>query len=136
MRSLVLGLALLMPALGASSCSGDGCLAGDLRENPYCGSNCQRLRELSQGCIGSHTEQTCFSYGTPYLFYIEVGGNDGVRPFYNAHGKMVAIQILGDGTNVGDRKRSACNDAWYGMNLSECTPTSEVRRVLCEGQSY
>jgi len=134
MRHVSLAIAGAVAWLGAASCSGDGtvrqdeqaCVSGrcgsrNLEDNPYCGSDCQRLEELSQGCIGSHTEQDCVACGTTY---IRVGGDDASTPFYNARGEMAAIQIIGKGD-------TACADAWFGIDLSECVPSGEVRQVLC-----
>jgi len=106
-------------------CTSGHCGAGALGDNPYCGSDCQRLEQLSQGCIGSHTERECTACGTTY---IRVGGDDASTPFYDDRGEMVAIQIIGAG--------DACADAWYGIDLSECVPTGELRQVVCEGQGY
>lgn len=135
MKQAGLAIGLVALWLGAMSCNDDSdpgqddqaCVGGrcgsrKLTVNPYCGSDCQRLEELSQGCIGSHTEQECVACGTTY---IRVGGDDASTPFYNARGEMVAIQIIGEGD-------AACADAWFGIDLSECVRTGEVRQVLCD----
>ncbi|HTV17766.1 MAG TPA: hypothetical protein VMG12_03820 [Polyangiaceae bacterium] len=103
-------------------CASGHCSVGALSANPYCGSECQRLEELSQGCLGSHTEQECDACG---ITYTRVGGNDDSVPFYDAQGEMVGIQMVGQGDG-------ACVDAWYGIDLSECVPRGEVRRVVCD----
>jgi hypothetical protein len=134
MKSQPLTIALAVVCLGAVSCGGDSgpgqdeqscnglCGARSLGDNPYCGSDCQRLEELSQGCLGSHTEQECVACGATY---IRVGGDDQSTPFYDARAEMVAIQIIGQGDSV-------CADAWFGIDLSECVPNGEVRTVPCD----
>jgi hypothetical protein len=115
---------LVALSFGSESCSDGRCGTRRLSENPYCGSDCQRLEELSKGCLGSHTEQNCTAHrGT----YIRVGGDDASTPFYNARGEMVAIQIIAEGED-------SCRDAWFGIDLSECVPTGAVRQVVCDPQ--
>jgi hypothetical protein len=120
----VVWLGALACSANERACASGGCGARELRDNPYCGQDCQRLDERSQGCLGSHTEQDCVACGTTY---IRVGGDDASTPFYDASGEMVAIQIIGEGDGV-------CADAWFGIDLSECVRSGEVRQVSCDSQ--
>lgn len=111
------------PTDDAAICASGTCAAQPLDDNPYCGAECQRLEQLSQGCLGSHTEQDCVACGSTY---IRVGGDDAHWLFFDATGELVTVQIIGEG--------STCDDAWFGIDLSECTLNGEVERVSCDPQ--
>jgi hypothetical protein len=114
-------------ALGACSdppgpCGAGPCSAGDLADSDYCpGGECARLEELSQGCLGSHTEQPCTLCG---FEFIQIGGNDDADLYYDRNGRLAAV-----------RRTSAASAAcagWYGADLSGCVATSEPVTVPCE----
>jgi hypothetical protein len=111
-------------ALDVEACSSGECGARQLADNPYCGVECQRLEELSQGCLGSHTEQDCVACGTTY---VRIGGNDASTLFYDATGTLVTVQVMGEGGAA-----APCEDAWFGIDLSRCVARGAVRRVYCD----
>jgi hypothetical protein len=113
---------LLLLACGDDATS--ACIVGDLADSPYCTpTNCLALSELSQGCIGSHTEQTCTSEGASYVL---VGGDDAAKLFFYPDGALAAVGVVGEGAD-------ACDDAWYGLDLSGCAPQGEEQTVTCDG---
>jgi hypothetical protein len=106
---------------------GGGCPAGELADSHYCGDDgvsCETLAELSQGCMGSHTEQPCALDGKTYTL---VGGDDAADLYYEGQA-LVAVARIGEGSS------EECPDAWFGADLSECEPTGEPVTVYCDFQ--
>lgn len=116
------GACVAAPGAGAN-CAGGDCPVRALTENPWCGGDCPALPQLSQGCLGSHTEQDCTFCGETY---VRVGGNDAVTLYYRPGGTIAAVAERG--------LDLACDEAWYGLDLSTCVDQGERRTVLCEGQ--
>lgn len=117
-------LALLLGACATPTSS--PCLAGALAESSYCGDggeDCIALAELSQGCIGSHTEQPCTSGSVAYT---RTGGDDAATLFFATDGALAAVRRVGAGTG-------ACADAWFGLDLSDCEATGAEVVVPCDG---
>jgi hypothetical protein len=105
------------------ACIQPGCEAGSLVDSDYCpDGECVRLEALSQGCIGSHTEQPCEFCGRPF---VRVGGDDAAELFFEQNGLLAAVHRLGAG--------SARCDAWYGIELAGCNPTGQSVTVPCDG---
>ena len=122
------GLTCLEGACVSSAGVGANCAVGDcpvhsLAHNPWCGADCPTLADLSQGCIGSHTEQDCTFCGETY---VRIGGNDGATLYYRPTGEVAAVNVI-----EGER---VCDDAWYGLDLSTCVDQGGSRQVPCEGQ--
>lgn len=117
-------LALLLAACGAQTTS--PCLAGALSESSYCGDSgedCIALADLSQGCIGSHTEQPCTSGSVAYT---RTGGDDAATLFFATDGTLAAVRRVGAGDGT-------CEDAWFGLDLSDCEATGDEVVVPCDG---
>lgn len=99
------------------------CRPSALSRSGYCGdggTECITLASLSQGCIGSHTEQTCTLYNQSFT---KVGGDDAADLYFDPDGVLHAVHRLEDVRNCPD---------WYGLNLSGCVPTGEPITVSCE----
>jgi hypothetical protein len=121
---------MMLAALAlASACSeaegpcGSGpCEAGALAESGECGDDgvCPRLEELSQGCLGSHTEQRCTLCG---LEFTRADRGDFVDAYFDADGRLAAVQVR------GEQARSC---GWFGADLSGCLASEEARRVSCD----
>jgi hypothetical protein len=117
---------LWLCTIGCTGGAGD-CPVGDLSESHYCGddgNSCAPLDSLSQGCIGSHTEQSCERGDGAWTL---VGGDSFVERFYEGN-TMVAVRRIGEGSS------DTCPDAWFGLDLSDCTPVGEPVTVECDPQ--
>ena len=113
-------------ALIVAACGGPPCPVSDLADAAYCGGGaCVELASLSEGCIGSHTEQACKLGSDTYVL---VASDDEVHLYFDQDGHLVAERQLGEGD--GD----VCADAWYGLDLSGCEPEGEPETVPCTGQ--
>jgi hypothetical protein len=74
--------------------------------------------------MGSHTEQTCERGGEAWT---QVGGDDAADLFYDGN-TLVAVRRIGEGES------GTCPDAWFGLDLSDCTLVGEPVTVPCEPQ--
>lgn len=120
----------LLVVLCSSACSSvepdSPCLTGTLADSAWCGDDgvsCGTLADRSRGCMGSHTEQDCVSGADTWVL---VGGDDFTKFYYDGQ-ELVAVRQIGDG-------QGACEDTWFGMDLSDCTPVGEPVQVPCEPQ--
>lgn len=103
-------------------CGPGACPARDLVDSNYCPEgDCIRLEELSQGCIGSHTEQQCSLCG---VVFTRVGGDDAATLYFEDSGALAAVRVTAEATGV-------CG-GWYGTDLGGCVDFGEPRRVGCE----
>jgi hypothetical protein len=113
--------------LGACSdpeapCGAGTCPVGALADSRECPDGvCSRLEELSQGCLGAHTEQTCSVCG---FELIRVGGIDDVERYYEPSGALAAVRRV-------DESTGACG-GWYGGDLSDCVLSGDPLTVPCE----
>jgi hypothetical protein len=112
--------------VGCTGDEGGACPAGELSESAYCGDDggCITLDSLSEGCIGSHTEQPCEQGDESFT---KVGGDDAADLFFDGN-TMAAVRQIGEGSS------ETCPDAWFGLDLSDCTPVGEPVSVPCESQ--
>lgn len=103
-------------------CGAGPCEAGALAESNQCGDDgvCPRLEALSQGCLGSHSEQRCTVCGVEFT---RADRGDFVDAYFDADGRLAAVHMR------GEQARSC---GWFGADLSGCMPTEELRRVSCE----
>ena len=100
------------------------CVVGDLAESGYCGDGraCPTLDAMAQTCLVGHTEQDCVSGERTWTL---VGGNDDSEAYYEGQA-LVAVRVMDEGEYVG------CDGAWYGEDLSRCTPVGEPVEVPCD----
>jgi hypothetical protein len=129
LQRVVQRLWLVLGCLAAAACSDpEGpCGAGRCPEAPLADSNecgddgeCPRLEELSQGCLGSHTEQRCTLCGFEFT---RADRGDFVDAYFDADGRLVAVQVRGE-------EQRSCG--WFGADLSGCVALGEVERVPCQ----
>jgi hypothetical protein len=118
-----------MSACLAAGCTGGGasCPVGDLADSHYCGDDgvsCPTRASLSEGCMGSHTEQTCEQDRQEW---IRIGGDDAADLFYDGD-TLAAVRRIGEGDT------EACPDSWFGLDLSACAPIGEPVPVYCDAQ--
>ena len=101
---------------------------GELSESPYCGdlSGCPTLDSLTQGCSGSHMEQTCERGDESWTRAFGGGVDDA---FFDGN-TMAAVRRVGEGSS------EECPDAWFGLDLSDCEPVGEPVTVPCEPQGW
>src|SRR5688500_15715149 len=93
-------------AVGCVGQGGGSCPVGDLADSHYCGDDgvsCATLDSLSQGCMGSHTEQICELDGEEWTL---VGGDDAADLFYDGN-TLAAVRRVGEGGS------DTCVDAWF-----------------------
>jgi hypothetical protein len=130
-RSLLVLVLVLVLALAsacseaAGPCGAGPCEAGPLAQSGECGDDgaCPRLEELSQGCLGSHSEQRCTLCG---IEFTRADRGDLVDVYFDSNGRLAAVQVRGE-------QARACG--WFGADLSGCIPSEELRRVPCENAS-
>ena len=100
---------------------GLGPVVGTLAQSSYCGdsgSDCIELAELSRGCLGSHREQACSSRAGDFT---RVDDN----LYFDGAGQLAAVERAPD-------PNDETPPGWYGLNLEDCIPVGEERRVLCD----
>jgi len=123
MRLLVALSALVALACSEAEgpCGAGSCPARELVDSNYCpDGECVRLEQLSQGCIGSHTEQPCSLCG---VVFTRVGGDDAATLYFEESGSLAAVRVSAEATGV-------CG-GWYGTDLSACVDVGEPERVGC-----
>lgn len=112
----------------AATCGDATCgVVGALEESDFCGdgnggTDCPELAQLSQGCMGSHTEQDCTACGRTF---VKVGGDDAADRYFEGQ-MLVAVRR-------NDQPVGTCDVSWYGLDLTDCVATGAVRRVDCDG---
>lgn len=121
-RTLLLALFALSCSDAEGPCGAGSCPARDLVDGNYCpDGECVRLEQLSQGCIGSHSEQQCSLCG---VVFTRVGGDDAATLYFEESGSLAAVRVSAEATGV-------CG-GWYGADLSACMPIGEPEQVPCE----
>jgi hypothetical protein len=126
MRAWTVALAVFFA--GCTELPFETCPVGSLAESDYCGDDgvsCERLEDLSQGCIGSHTEQACVQDGETF---VKVGGDDAADLYFGQDGALVGVNRQGEG------ETDECPDAWFGLDLSGCAAQGDPVTVSCESQ--
>ncbi len=110
---------------------GEPCPTGSFEESNYCVGGCPELADLSEGCIGSHTQQIC-RLGSREV--IVTGGNDAVRMYFDPEaGTMLAVQQLDPPQREVAEVASCEASEWFGEDLTGCTLQGEPETVPCDG---
>lgn len=110
----------------AMPCCDADCSVGPLSDSNYCGDSgedCIPLASLSQGCIGSHTEQACNALEGNFT---RVGGDDAADLYFNDAGELAAVR------SISADDIATC-EKWFGMDLSKCFEVGKAVQVECDG---